>query len=93
MMRTCPNCSSASISTTDLLVGSVRCPNCGARIGMNRFVSLLFSLLIVVVTLATSYMVLSLYGIYAVIVWFVFPVGAIGYLRARFSPLKVLTDK
>jgi hypothetical protein len=60
---------------------------------MNRFIALLFSILIVVVTVATSYMVLSLFGIYAVIVWFVFPVGAIGYLRARFSPLRVLTDK
>jgi uncharacterized protein (DUF983 family) len=93
MLRTCPNCSSASISTTDLLVGSVRCPACATRIGMNRFVSFLFSVLIVAVTVTTSYMVLSLYGIYAVIVWFVFPVGAIGYLRARFSPLRVLTDK
>jgi uncharacterized protein (DUF983 family) len=92
MLRTCPNCSSASISTTDLLVGSARCPACAARIGMNRFVSFLFSVLIVAVTVTTSYMVLSLYGIYAVIVWFVFPVGAIGYLRARFSPLRVLTD-
>lgn len=93
MMRTCPNCSSASISTTDLLVGSVRCSACSARVGMNRFISLLFSILIVVVTVVTSYMVLSLFGIYAVIVWFIFPVGAIGYLRARFSPLRVLADK
>ena len=60
---------------------------------MNRFISLLFSILIVVVTVVTSYMVLSLFGIYAVIVWFIFPVGAIGYLRARFSPLRVLADK
>ena len=93
MLRNCPNCSSASISTTDLLVGSVRCPACAARIGMNRFISLLFSILIVIVTAVTSYMVLSLYGIYAVIVWFVFPVGAIGYLRARFSPLRVVNNK
>ena len=53
---------------------------------------MLFSILIVVVTVVTSYMVLSLYGIYAVIVWFIFPIGAIGYLRARFCPLKVLPD-
>jgi hypothetical protein len=37
-------------------------------------------------------MVLSLFGIYAVIVWFVFPVGAIGWLRARFCPLTAATD-
>lgn len=93
MNRSCPNCSSASIPTGDLLLGSVRCPVCRARVGMQRLVSLLFSVLIVVVTVATSYMVLSLFGIYAVIVWFVFPVGAIGFLRARFCPLRVLADK
>ncbi len=92
MNRTCPNCSAANISTRDLLVGSVRCSACRHRIGLNRFVSMLFSILIVVVTVVTSYMVLSLYGIYAVIVWFIFPIGAIGYLRARFCPLKVLPD-
>jgi uncharacterized protein (DUF983 family) len=90
MNRTCPNCSAASISTRDLLVTTVRCSVCAAHIGLNRFVSLLFSILIVVVTVVTSYMVLSLFGIYAVIVWFIFPVGAIGYLRARFCPLTVL---
>ncbi len=93
MNRPCPNCSADSISTSDLLVGTVRCPVCAAHVGLNRFVSLLFSILIVVVTVVTSYMVLSLYGIYAVVVWFVFPVGAIGYLRARFSPLTVLPGR
>ena len=90
MMRSCPNCSAVSISTSELLVGTVRCSVCAAHVGLNRFVSFLFSILIVVVTVVTSLMVLSLYGIYAVIVWFVFPVGAIGYLRARFGPLNVL---
>ena len=90
MIRTCPNCSATSIPVRDLLVGAIRCNVCAAHIGFNRFVSLMFSVLIVIVTLATSYMVLSLYGIYAVVVWFIFPIGAIGYLRARFCPLTVL---
>lgn len=46
-----------------------------------------FSLLMILVTVATSIMVFSLFGIYAVVVWFVFPIGAIGYLKARFCPL------
>ena len=32
-------------------------------------------------------MVLTLFGVYAVILWFAFPIGAIGYLKARFCPL------
>jgi hypothetical protein len=52
--------------------------------------SLLFSILIVAVTVVTSYMVLSMYGVYAVIIWFAFPIGAIGYIKARFSPLTVI---
>lgn len=47
----------------------------------------MFSLAIIVVTVATSIAVLSLFGIYAVILWFAFPIGAIGYLKARLCPL------
>ena len=87
MNRNCPNCSAASIPVSELLLGACRCPACRTGVRVNRFWSILFSILIVVVTVASSLMVLSLFGIYAVIVWFVFPVGAIGYLRARFCPL------
>lgn len=44
-------------------------------------------LAIIAVTIGTSVMVLTLFGIYAVILWFAFPIGAIGYLKARFCPL------
>ena len=90
MQRNCPNCSNSSIPVSGLLVGPCRCPACGVTVRVNRAVSFLFSVLILVVTLVTSYMVLSLFGIYAVVVWFIFPIGAIGYLRARFCPLAVM---
>ncbi len=89
MQRACPNCSHQGISVSGLLVGLFRCPACGVTVRLNRAVSFMFSILILVVTLVTSYMVLSLFGIYAVVVWFIFPIGAIGYLRARFCPLTV----
>ena len=90
MQRICPNCSQRSIPVSGLLVGPCRCVACGVTVRVNRFLSFLFSILILVVTLVTSYMVMSLYGIYAVIIWFVFPIGAIGYVRARFCPLTVI---
>ena len=90
MQRACPNCSHNSIPVSGLLVGPCRCAACGVTVRVNRAASFLFSILILVVTLVTSYMVLSLFGIYAVVVWFIFPIGAIGYLRARYCPLTVM---
>ena len=54
---------------------------------VNKLASALFTFAIVVVTVGTSLAVLSMFGIYAVILWFAFPIGAIGYLKARFCPL------
>ena len=87
MQRKCPNCSADSIPVRELLFGLYQCPMCRCYVRVNRLVSALFTLAIIVVTVGTSIMVLTLFGIYAVIVWFVFPVGAIGYLKARFCPL------
>jgi hypothetical protein len=47
-------------------------------------------MLTIAVTVITSYMVLSMYGVYAVIIWFAFPIGAIGYIKARFCPLTLI---
>lgn len=60
---------------------------CRSGVRVNRVASAFFTLAIIIVTVGTSLMVLTLYGIYAVIIWFAFPIGAIGYLKARFCPL------
>lgn len=57
---------------------------------MNRFASLLFSIVIIAVTVGTSVAVFTMFGVYAVILWFAFPIGAIGYIKARFCPLTVV---
>jgi hypothetical protein len=90
MQRICPNCSVRAIPVAELLFGVCRCPNCQVDVRVNRFASLLFSLVIIAVTIATSLMVLSLFGVYAVILWFAFPIGAIGYLKTRYCPLTVV---
>ena len=87
MTRTCPNCSARSIPVADLLFGAYQCPMCRLNVRVNRLFSVLFSFVIVVVTVGTSIMVLTMFGIYAVILWFAFPMGAIAYLKARFCPL------
>lgn len=87
MIRNCPNCSTNSIPVSELLFGTCVCPNCRMTVRLNRFASALFMLAIIAVTIGTSVMVLTLFGIYAVILWFAFPIGAIGYLKARFCPL------
>ena len=78
-----------AIPVAELLFGVSSCPNCRQPVRVNRFASMVFSLVIVAVTIASSLMVLSLFGIYAVILWFAFPIGAIGYLKARYCPLTV----
>jgi uncharacterized protein (DUF983 family) len=90
MQRICPNCSARSIPIAGLLLGACKCAACGKYVRVNRAAAFLFSVIIIVVTVATSYMVLSMYGIFAVIIWFAFPVGSIGYIKARFSPLTVV---
>ena len=92
MHRICPNCSVKTIATADLIFGDCRCPACGTRVRVNRFASLLFSLVIIVVTVGSSVAVFTMFGIYAVILWFAFPIGAIGYIKARFCPLTVATS-
>ena len=90
LKRICPNCSTRSLAVADLLFGVCRCPSCKAKVRVNRFASALFSLAIIIVTVATSLMVLSMFGVYAVILWFAFPIGAIGFLKARFCPLTAI---
>ena len=47
-----------------------------------------FFVVIFAITFVSTVAVLAQFGIYAAILWFSFPIGAIGYLKARFSPLE-----
>ena len=87
--RVCPACAQESIPISGLLLSNVRCPNCQSLVGPHWFFGTSFFLIILVVTLVTTIVMLAQFGIYAAILWFSFPIGAIGYLKARFSPLQV----
>ena len=55
---------------------------------MHWLASVGFAAVITAVTLATTLMVLIQMGLYAALLWFPFPIGALGYLKARFCPLE-----
>lgn len=88
-MRRCPNCSKDIVPTNELLFGDSRCANCGCILGVHRIAAMSFSVLILAVTLSTTIIVLAQQGIYAALLWFSCPIGALSYIKARFSPLKV----
>ena len=87
--RVCPSCFAESVPVTELLVSYVRCPDCRAAVGPHWLFSWPLNLVTFLVTSLSTIAVLAQFGIYAALLWFPFPVGALGYLKARFSPLEV----
>ena len=87
--RKCPNCSSDSISVTGLIFSNVVCANCGQLVGVHWFFRAVFFVIILVATLVTVFVLLVDQGFYAALLLFSVPIGAIGFIKARFSPLVV----
>ena len=58
-------------------------------IGVNTIASFLFAVLIFLVTLVTTFVVFLQFDIYAAILWFSLPVGALSYIKARYCPLQL----
>ncbi len=89
MNRKCPNCSSDSISTRELLFGDCRCRGCLRVVGVHRIASFIASIVIFAVAVLTTLIVFVQFDLWAALLWFTFPVGALSYLKARFCPLEV----
>ena len=87
MNRSCPNCSSESISVTELIFSDVVCANCDRLVRVHWLFRVVFHLVIVIATILTVVVVLVDQGFYAAILLFTVPIGALGYIKARFSPL------
>mgnify|MGYP001822723811 CR=1 len=85
--RKCPQCASASIRIKDLLFGDCRCRKCRSVVGIHRIASVLSSIVIFVVAIVTTLIVFIELDLYAALLWFTLPVGALSYLKARFLPL------
>jgi len=88
MNRDCPACRANKIPVSGLIVSAADCPGCGALVGVHWFWRILFFLVTLLVTVPSTIAVLAQQGVYAALLWLPFPIGAIGYLKARFFPLE-----
>ena len=88
MTRTCPNCGEATVPIKEVLFSDYPCPNCKRMIGVHWAASALFAIVIFVVTLVSTFVVYLQFDIYAAILWFSLPIGALSYVKARFCPLQ-----
>ena len=92
LYRRCPHCSSDSIPIKAILFRNTQGPDCGTGVGVRSSVATLFSVVIFLVTVATTFIVLLELGFYGALVWFSVPVGAMSYIKARFGPLEVKAE-
>ena len=91
--RKCPNCSSESISVTGLILSDVVCTNCGQLVGVHWVFRSVFFVIILVATILTAVVVLIDQGLYAALLMISVPIGAIGFIKARFCPLVLKRPK
>lgn len=88
MKRECPNCHSETISVRELLFGNCHCKSCLRIIGVHRIASAVASFVIFSVAIVTTLIVLIELDLWAALLWFTLPVGALSYVKARFCPLE-----
>lgn len=88
MNRSCPNCTERAVSAKALIASNTICSSCGSVVGVRWFWRVGFIIATLVVAVPTTVAVFAQQGIYAALLWAPFPIGAIGYLKARFCPLE-----
>ena len=92
MYRRCSNCSERSVLLSGLLFSRAVCQDCNAIIGAGSICSAVFFVITLVLTITTTAAVMGHQGFYAGLLWLPFPIGAMGYLKARYCPLEVKAD-
>jgi hypothetical protein len=89
--RTCPGCSERTIPVKRLLLANVHwCGVCGSQVKAQWLYGAIFNILIVVVTLFSTIVVHFGHGFYAAMLLLPLPLGAIGYLKARYCQLEAV---
>lgn len=89
MKRQCPACSRNTIPVSGLIVSHADCVHCHSLVGVHWLFAAGFFVVIFAVTLVSTLAVLAQQGVYAALIWLPFPIGALGYVKARFCPLEV----
>ena len=87
--RVCPNCSRKRIPVSSLILSRAYCPVCGTLIGVKRAYAVMFFVVTFGVTATSFIAILAQQGFYAALIWLPLPVGALGYIKARYCPLQV----
>ena len=72
-----------------LILSDVLCAICGRRVGVHWLFRSVFFVIISIVTPFTVFVVLVEHGLYAALLMFSLPIGAIGFIKARFCPLVI----
>ena len=90
--RNCPNCSAHTIPVSALIMSDVLCRVCGKRIGVHWVFRSVFFILIFITAAGTGLIVYVDQGFYAALLFVSVPIGALGYIKARFAPLVVRRD-
>ena len=93
MKRKCPSCSDKSVPVSGLILSDVLCPNCGQLVGVQWVFKAIFFLVILVATIIVGVIVLVDQGVYAALLMISLPIGAIGFIKARYCPLVVRKQK
>ena len=88
MNRTCPNCSRKSIPVKSLILSRAFCPTCGTLVSVRKFYAFVFFVITFSITAISFVAILAQQGIYAALIWLPLPVGALGYIKARYCPLR-----
>ena len=70
-----------------MIISDVTCNACGQLVGVHWVFKAVFFVIILAVTSLTVIVVLVDQGVYAALLIFSVPIGAIGFIKARFCPL------
>ena len=74
---------------SELILSDTYCPRCQSRVGVQWFFRAFFFVITLAATVAVGVVVLAAQGLYAALLMISVPVGAIGFIKARFCPLVV----
>jgi hypothetical protein len=87
--RPCPNCNRNAISVSSLIVSDAVCRHCRQQIGVHWAFRAVFFVLTFAAAAATGLIVYVDQGFYAALLFISVPIGVLGYVKARVSPLVV----
>jgi hypothetical protein len=76
-----------------LILSDVQCASCGQTVGVQWVFRAAFFVIILIATLFTVLIVLVEQGLYAALLMMTLPIGAIGFIKARYCPLVVRKPK